>query len=941
MLVYTICTRSYLAYAEVLAESLARTNKGLRLAVVLLDGDEDIRLDKADVVLPSQLPFDSTAEFHRMATIYDVVELATAVKPWAFRYFFERGHDAVVYLDPDIEVFDDLGEVAGLARRHSIVLNPHTTKPLPIDQKIPNENSLLLAGTFNLGFLGVGAGAGSFLDWWAQRLRRDCINSVSEGYFVDQRWIDLVPSYFDYTLLKDPGYNVAYWNLPVRSFERVGGRYLVDGLPLRFFHFSGFLPNAPHLLTKHQGELPRILLSEHPALKKLCRDYARSLRRHGFERCSRMGYGYDRAANGFSIDRRMRRAYRDALLREEAEGRASSLPDPFTAAGADDLIRWLREPYWPRVPELSRYLHAVYDERHDLRGAFPDLEGRDAERFLNWIIDGVVEPPIPPELRSSRGPAAARTQVVRPVSLQPGVNLYGYVFAESGTGQIGRAIVAALQAAEIPYAVVPFTETINRQQHRFTERGNGYAIYDTNLICVNADQVPAFLGNVGAHVLDDHYNIGVWAWEVDDMPEWMARSAQSLDEVWGISEYTASALRNRLRTPVRAFPLPVVPVEPVERPRGELGLPEGFLFLFCFDFESVFERKNPLALIAAFRRAFPRPGDARLCIKSVNGEIHLAELECLRIAVAGRPDIVLMDGYRAVEEHRALMNACDAYVSLHRAEGFGLTVAEAMSLGKPVIVTDYSSTTELTTSDNSYLVPARVISVPPGTRVYPSTAHWGDPDVAVAASMMRRVYEQRDEAREVGERARRDIEEMHGPRARAAHLRELMDQVRLRRRTAATRAPAPSVTCERAAAFSAAVILPDGSGEAAAERRAEMLIAGPDPLLPSRFPWLARPFRRLMLRLIRNYWVHQGRVDRALLESIRNSRVSSANDLRAAADELVRRQRQLEESATASTQVLQTELKELQQRLAAVESKAGESARQPIAHGKHGKKRSH
>jgi len=919
MIVFTICTQSYLAFAEVLAESLARSNDGLRLSVIVVDGEDGTRVEGADVVLPSYLPFESTTEFHRMATIYDVVELATALKPWAFRYFFEKGHEVVVYLDPDIRVFDDLGEIAALARQHGIVLNPHATKPLPRDGKYPNEMSLLQAGTFNLGFLGLGQNTGAFLDWWSERLRRHCINSVGQGYFVDQRWIDLVPGYFDHVLLKDPGYNVAYWNLPTRSFEEKSGRYLVDGLPLRFFHFSGFSPSTPHLLSRHQRESPRILLSEWPALKRLCRDYARELRRHGFDQHSRMAYGFDHAANGLSIDRRVRRAYHDALLREEAEGGTSSLPDPFTAEGAARLVRWLREPVSAQTPELSRYLYAVYNERADLRGAFPDVEGRDAGRFLNWAIDGVVEPPIPVEFRLSYKPRLERTSPGRGVALEPGVNLYGYVFAESGTGQIGRSIVAALQAAKIPYAVVPFTETINRQEHRFTEHGHSSAIYDTNVICVNADQVPVFLERVGAHILYDHYNVGIWAWEVDDMPEWMAKSARYFDEVWGISEYTASSLRSRLNVPVRAFPLPIVPFEPLQRSRNELGLPEGFLFLFCFDFESVFDRKNPLAVISAFRRAFPRPGDARLVLKSVNGQLHLDELERLRVAAAERPDIVIVDGYRAIDDHHAMINACDAYVSLHRAEGFGLTVAEAMSLGKPVILTDYSSTKEFTTSENSYLVSGRIINVPPETRAYPSTAHWSDPDVSVAASLMRRVYEQRDEARKIGERARRDISTLHGPDARAALLDELLKNVRLSRDLASTRVPAQAVTYESFSELSTAAMPRDG-----AERRAELLIGALDPLMPSRIPWLARPFRRLMLRLIRNYWVYQSRVDRALLESIRSSRENTASLLRATNDELLRRQQQLEESTSASTWALNSELRELRARLAAIKGAKAE-----------------
>ena len=918
MHIFTICTRSYLAHCSVLAESLAHHNDGLKLSVVLVDGESKSEFDLAEVVLPQELPFDSDEEFRRMATIYDVVELSTAIKPWALRYFLDRGHEAVVYLDPDIQVFESLAPLEAMCREHGIVLNPHTTRPLPRDERLPAERDLLLAGSYNLGFIGVGKAAVPMLDWWSERLRRDCVNNVQEGLFVDQRWIDLVPSYFDHILLKDPGYNVAYWNLPGRTVEENGdGSYLVDGkYPLRFFHFSGFSPNAPHLLTKHQGPEPRILLSDRPAVAKLCRDYARGLRRHGYARWSRTPYRYDRTGHGMQIDRRARRAYRAALIEAERNQRELPVPTPFTPEGGEALMQWLREPSGAGGGSVSRYLREVHQERADLRTAFPNIEGADAERFLNWIRQGgIVDPPVPeqlfPEGEGVEPALPARAEAPRAESPQPhglkrGVNLYGYVFAESGTGQIGRSLVATLRDAGIPYAVIPFTETINRQEHRFADRGDSEAVYDTNLICVNADQVPVFLHKMGSHILKDRYNIGVWAWEVDDMPESMARSEQFLDEVWGISAYTAAGLRNRLSIPVRAFPLPVVPNAPATRSRAELGLPEGFLYLFCFDFESVFDRKNPLGVIEAYRRAFPERGETRLCIKSVNGQRHVAELERLRSAAADRPDIVIIDGYRGAEEHAALMNACDVYVSLHRAEGFGFTVAEAMILAKPVICSAYSSTMEFTTDDNSYLVPAKVVNVPEGTPAYPPTARWGNPDVDAAASMMRHVFENQDEAKAVGERGRRDMVTLHGSKARAPYLRELLDEARRAKREGAV---------QQKRVLSGPIVVP-GLGSSPAEELASALMLRPNPDLPSRISWLARPMRKLMLRLIRNYWVHQREVDRAILDAVRSAREGGRQEVRVLGDAVSHRLQQLDRAITESNRSLRAELQALEARVA-------------------------
>ncbi|MGZ7040020.1 MAG: glycosyltransferase family 4 protein, partial [Thermoanaerobaculia bacterium] len=532
---------------------------------------------------------------------------------------------------------------------------------------------------------------------------------------------------------------------------------------------------------KHQGTSPRILLSDHPALAKLCSGYAEALLSNGFQRWSKVQYAFDKMANGLLIDGRMRRLYRDALLDQESNGTETVLPDPFTVEGARDFLDWLRYPASPQMPDVSRYLFEIYKERADLRAVFSDLTSRGAGRYLDWILaGGRVDPPIPADLMPASHSISTTTieEAAGPTTLQHGINLHGYVFAESGTGQIGRALVAAVKAAGIPFAVIPFTSTINRQENPFSDYGSGAPVYDTNLICVNADQVPVFVEQMGSRILHGRYNIGVWAWEVEEFPEAMARNASLLDEVWGISHFAAAAIARKVTDiPVRAFPLPVAIPEPIARTRAELALPDGFLFYFCFDFESVSERKNPLAVINAFKRAFPNPGEASLYIKTVNGHRRVTELERLRAAASPRSDIVFADGYRSAEEQTAIMSACDVYVSLHRSEGFGLTLAEAMALGKPVIGTAYSSTAEFMTSSNSYLVPVEMVAIGERNAPYPANGQWASPDIDAAARFMRQAFENRDDAARRGERARSDIATLHSAESRAGILTQYLSDI--------------------------------------------------------------------------------------------------------------------------------------------------------------------
>lgn len=913
--VFTIVARNYLAYARVLAASLARHDPRTRLHVVVLDDPKrSISPEPSfEIIHASELPFDPPSDFYTMAATYDVTELATAIKPWVFEHLFARGASVAIYLDPDIEVFDSLGPLEPLAQEHGMLLTPHITEPLPQDGKRPDERDLLLAGIYNLGFLALAAEAAkSFLPWWRERLRRNCLNDPAEGLFVDQRWIDFVPAFFKPWIVKDPGYNVAYWNLPQRVLARDGDRIVVNGRPLRFFHYSGFSPRAPHLLSKHQHASPRTRLSETPLLAELCARYAAALNEAGFAECSSLPYGFATTAAGLPLDEKTRRVLRRTYLADESSGRSRLFPNPFSADGADDVVQRLLRPS-PHAPGVPGWLGEIWNERADLRTAFPRIDSADAGRFLNWVrTQGVREHHIPPQLVPL---PSARAAAPRRRKMTPGVNVYGYAFAESGTGQILRSAVAALAAERIPYAVVPFTHTSSRQQHVFHDLGTAVPSFDTNLICVNADQVPLFFESMRAKLLPGARNIGLWAWEVEQLPAAMAASERYLDEVWGISGFTAAALARSLTKPVRAFPLPVVVPQIQRRTRAELTMPEGFLFLFCFDYDSVFRRKNPLAIVTAFRQAFPDRRDAVLYIKTTNAERHVAEEQELRAAAAGRPDIVIRDSYVTSDHYFSMLDASDCYVSLHRSEGFGLTIAEAMALGKPVISTAYSSTLEFTNESNSFPVPARLIEVGDGAPPYPPHARWADPDIAVAAGQMVRVYTDRSGAAAVGARARADVETLHGPSARGPLLRRLLDESRRTTKgrdqmeTTAFAGPAETMIDPLDPSSLDPSVGPAGLFEAAA-MTADSLLGSPRPNLPSRMQRLMNPLRRLVLRCIRVYWVQQLAIDRALLDAMRTLRRESHAETASHAA-LVEQQSATQERIVAETTRMREQLTEL------------------------------
>ncbi len=279
-----------------------------------------------------------------------------------------------------------------------------------------------------------------------------------------------------------------------------------------------------------------------------------------------------------------------------------------------------------------------------------------------------------------------------------------------------------------------------------------------NLICVNAPELPAFHSELGEEFFRDRYTIGVWAWEVDVVPPSWDRAFALVDEIWVYSRYTEEILSQVSPVPVVRVPLPIV-APPAGGDLSSLHLADGFTFLFLFDFYSTLARKNPLGLVEAFTRAF-EPGEGpQLLLKSHNGDFKPEALARLQEAIGDRPDIRLVDEFLSGQDMAALMRRADCYVSLHRAEGFGLTLGESMALGTPVIATGFSANLDFMTHENSYLVRHTETEVGPEGENYPAQGTWAEPDLDHAAELMREVWSDQEAARARGERGRHDIAE--------------------------------------------------------------------------------------------------------------------------------------------------------------------------------------
>lgn len=306
--VFTIGSRNYLAQGAALMQSLATADPLVHRVLVVSDGvpaglREDARL--AGVEIRDGADFCDVLD--GLAAYYTPIELNTALKPFVLGALLRRSDaGTVTYLDPDIIVYRPLDAIRAALETASIALTPHLRAPLP-GPASPNDHVILRAGVYNLGFIGVRAEADTivFADWWSDQCRFDCRVAFDEGLFTDQRWVDLAPGFFDSTaILRGPVFNLAYWSLPGRTLEQGEDGWRVDGEPLVFFHFSGFDPTRPDLLSRHQDRLK----VAPGALAAILKDYAGRLIDADYRRWSVEPYGFRAFEDGRAITPLMRRA---------------------------------------------------------------------------------------------------------------------------------------------------------------------------------------------------------------------------------------------------------------------------------------------------------------------------------------------------------------------------------------------------------------------------------------------------------------------------------------------------------------------------------------------------------------------------------------------------------------------------------------------------------
>ncbi len=379
--IFTIVSANYIAFAATLMQSVRRFHPDVPRFIILADAPHTFdRLDiAAELIACDELGIHLIGN---MKLWYSVIEFNTAVKPFTFRHLFnERGFDAAIYLDPDIQLYAPLDQVFTALLDHSLVLTPHMTKPLQ-DGKHPSDLSIMKSGVYNLGFATIANDEdGRFLvQWWCDRLFNHCRVDVPGNIFTDQRWMDLAPVLVQRPfLLRDPGHNVAYWNLVHRTVDRgPEGAWRAGGVPLVFFHFSGINPEDPTVFSKHQD---RFTVETLGPVAALCDEYRYRVLANGWLTYNRLPYAYGSFSDGQPILDSMRRW----LLKATDDG---LLPTQRPLLLGSAFFDAPDEVSFAEGGRLTRFAHQFWRDRPDLQAAFPVSQPEGLKNYVAWFCEG-------------------------------------------------------------------------------------------------------------------------------------------------------------------------------------------------------------------------------------------------------------------------------------------------------------------------------------------------------------------------------------------------------------------------------------------------------------------------------------------------------------------------------------------------------------------------
>lgn len=749
MIAVTITLPSRLDRAIAMAESFARTNPTKQLVIVVL-GDRLPTLD---------LPPNAEAKtISMLGARHDELEqiqldgpaLRQALIPPIVATLFKRDQRVLLLAD-SLLVSGDLDPFDLALDEAAVAVAPH---PNARDRSDTATNAAIERGVVHPGVIAFRDCEGGLdvLAGWPSASLAPVERRPSPRDAV-QAWYDALPQLPQVTTLTPGILQTDTGLFAATSCSWTDTGLAVDGHATPLIDLSQFDPARPHLVsptTRHArlSQLPVVadLLERHAA----CQQAASKLRGED---------PWTKLADETPLTPLLRQLATAAISDGAIEHSI------FSTEGLDEFYRWLAEPATMGASAgLNRYHEALWRERMELTAAYPHLDGPDGFEYAGWLTQ--LRPSAIPMPDRLAPPVHAQysLQVDRFTNRPPwGVNVTGLLSGKLGLGESARWVVDTLTEIGVPTKPVqgrlrvPGGEIDEFEYFDVTE-----APFAINLACLSGDTLPKLAKDIGEDFFKRRYTAALWWWELPELPESWLPGFDLTDEIWVASDFIYDIIAPVSPVPVYKIKLPVRVAPFGKRSRAQLGMPDDFTFLFVHDYHSTAARKNPVGLIKAFRAAFPEGSGASLVIKSINGDRVPQAHESALVAAHGRSDIIFIDGFLDSQSKNAMLDSCDCYVSLHRSEGFGQTIAEAMWLGKPTIATGFGGNLDFMTTENSYLVDFGTTTVGEDAYPYPADGVWAEPDLDHAALLMQHVFENRGEATERGMRAAADIRRENG-----------------------------------------------------------------------------------------------------------------------------------------------------------------------------------
>jgi glycosyltransferase involved in cell wall biosynthesis len=689
---------------------------------------------------------------------YSVIEYCTAIKPSILISLSrEFPRTTLHYFDPDIAALGDLKALRHFATQHSFTVLPHMTTPTE-DAFHLSQLDVLRAGVYNFGYVGWNPekGGQEMIRWWQRRLNKDSRIALAEGIFVDQSWGVLLSASPNAGVFRDLAYNVAYWNLHEREITWTeSGHYLCNEAPLQFFHFSGFSPDKPDTLSLHQN---RHWLPAKRGLKKLCNSYAAELFAAGFNEwrakysAHRKELVHSRHNPAFESNAR--------LLVAKALGTPTRrLPQlVYRLANRIEWIGYLLTRRAILYLSLAKTESAKSTAGAALRKAvqrkmtgmvnhapqFPEVYCYHILLRLLCLLGIMPKSNKPPQVGSTKTDGSNGGQT-KPYGLandfvgaEHPVAVIGYLTAETGVGESSRGVIRAIDTTNLNVKLYNIDRHYARAEdtefaHRLEATPPDHPEFDACVVCVNADQVPIEIPQYPVSLLSkSRRRIGYWYWETEIFPASQTWIANYFDEIWVATQFVQGALiRSGLRVPVRVVPPSLGVLPSNHMTRKQLGLPEKRqVCLSVFDATSFLGRKNPMGVINALKLIYAAGQNKPLLVLKTT---NMKDADSEKLLQMAKPvDVIIINKYLSRKETLSLIAASDCYISLHRAEGLGLSLIDAMRLSVPLVTTGYSGPCDFINEANAWIVPWKYCPALWEDGPYFGSS-WAEPDLDGAA----------------------------------------------------------------------------------------------------------------------------------------------------------------------------------------------------------------